>query len=231
MVNEVESILREIREQVRAEEEQRALITPTGNGLGPQANGHHVTGRAWDRLPPVFSKRRGTAARLELWIKAKMKSITRWFTWEQLNFNSAVHHALGETLEILKVQTDNLKRMRAELARKSEELETLSARFDSRINLQIAEIRTLTTRLDAQCREAAEAGAAMEQSQAEIRSRLAEVDARLTEILDQWRDEQRVCFDQLSLRTTEAVVREDRGRRAIEARLDKLEKTLSGRRK
>src|SRR5437588_12409443 len=108
MVNEVESILNEIRERVRADENQReaasALTIRNGHGLdsspspsaittGPESLARleaHLTttSRAWDRLPPVFSNRSGMAARLELWLKARLKSLSRWFTWEQINFNS-----------------------------------------------------------------------------------------------------------------------------------------------
>src|SRR6266567_7713477 len=131
MVNEVESILNEIRERVRTEENQReaAVAVATQNGkdsnpaISPAApaaateslarlEAHlTTTSRAWDRLPPLSSNRSGVAARLELWIKARLKSLSRWFTWEQVNFNSAVHHALAETLHALAVHQQELARI------------------------------------------------------------------------------------------------------------------------
>jgi len=40
------------------------------------------------------------------------------------------------------------------------------------------------------------------------------------------KEEQRVCFRELSLEASEAAILEDRGRRALELRLEKLEKSL-----
>src|SRR5260370_18847296 len=128
MVNEVENILNEIRQRVRVEEETSApdgLLAPhERTAIGEVSTNdvsHDVeslarlsahlttTARAWDQLPPIFSNRRGTSARLELWIKAKLKSLTRWFTWEQVNFNAAAHHALTETLTALATHEEQLK--------------------------------------------------------------------------------------------------------------------------
>jgi hypothetical protein len=53
--------------------------------------------RAWNRLPPLMSNRAGLAARVELWLKRQIKRATHWFTWEQVNFNSAAYHALRDT--------------------------------------------------------------------------------------------------------------------------------------
>src|SRR5207302_10464598 len=146
MVNEVESILNEIRERVRADENQReaasALTIRNGHGLdsspspstiatGPESLARleaHLTttSRAWDRLPPVFSNRSGMAARLELWIKARMKSLSRWFTWEQINFNSAAHHGLSDALEALRTHQEQLIKMQAELNQTREALRSES---------------------------------------------------------------------------------------------------------
>ena len=130
---EVENTLREIRERVLAESAQalpaEQLAAPT-NGAGaaggeaaqvPQANGRAsgealarlqanlaTTERAWPRLPPLVSYRRGLVARLELWVKRQIKRATHWFTWEQVNFNSAVHHALGDAREALAAHEQRL---------------------------------------------------------------------------------------------------------------------------
>ena len=73
-----------------------------------------TTARAWDRLPPLVSKRSGGLARLELWVKRRFKQATRWYSWEQINFNAAVHHALRDTLDALL----DLERQLAELRRR-----------------------------------------------------------------------------------------------------------------
>src|SRR5689334_9148745 len=103
---EVEDTLREIRERVLAAAETRAAgrahaaATVTGAHDGtalapaqafasdssePLARMHanlSTTGRAWSRLPPVLTYRRGALARLELWLKRLVKRAAHWFTWE-----------------------------------------------------------------------------------------------------------------------------------------------------
>ena len=119
---EVETVLREIRERVIAQPLARAIAgrangnqssqlialgetSPRSTEALARLNAHlTTTARAWDRLPPVFSNRTGTAGRIEVWIKARLKRFSRWFTWEQINFNAAVHHALGETLKTVTEQ-------------------------------------------------------------------------------------------------------------------------------
>jgi predicted nucleic acid-binding Zn-ribbon protein len=53
--------------------------------------------RAQDQLPPVTTYRSGLAAKIELWVKRRLKRTTNWFTFEQVNFNAAIAGAL-ETL-------------------------------------------------------------------------------------------------------------------------------------
>lgn len=135
---EVETVLREIRERVTSQP-----LAETSSGLSPVAingdqntemvslaettarsseaiarlNAHlTTTARAWDRLPPVFSNRSGTSSRIEVWIKARLKRFSRWFTWEQINFNAAVHHALIETLKALTEQDAVVARLRSQLS-------------------------------------------------------------------------------------------------------------------
>jgi hypothetical protein len=140
---EVEIVLREIRERVLSaphpEQTTSTVARPVnGNGAGnsPIIGGEGnetasealarigsyltTTGRAWDRLPPVFSDRHGAAARLELWLKSRFKSLTRWFTWEQVNFNAATHHALHHTLEALSDYQRALEISRAQIRAESE---------------------------------------------------------------------------------------------------------------
>ena len=170
MVNEVESILNEIRERVRSDYEQaNAPLTLVASAKDPQPapsrslNGMDelensealnrlsahltTTGRSWDRLPPLYSNRRGSAARLELWLKARLKSMSRWFTWEQVNFNSAVHHALAETLHALSAQRQDLAGMRAELHRDSEAWRGKLAHTDQELSGLRAAIESLTAEI------------------------------------------------------------------------------------
>lgn len=223
-MDEVETILSSIRDRVEAEERRRAnSFAPTsdnGDGLGPLAAGDtsgapeqteslarlsaHLTAtaRAWNRLPPVLSNRGGAAGRLELWIKSRLKSLSRWFTWEQVNFNAAVHHSLSETLELLSAQKQELIRLRAELGKKERELQELRVRLDA----QSTEMR-----------------ARRDNEESEIRARLSEIDLRLAELAHDLREEQRVCFRQLALEISETAVLEDRCRRNLESRLEQLE--------
>src|SRR5690242_4549801 len=106
-----------------------------------QANGFAslaVLARAWDRLPPVVSNRNGTLARLELWIKEKLRAAFRWFTWEQVNFNSATYQTLLEVVEALKTYEQSLQAYEQHLAAirnaldvEREELQQLSATVPS----------------------------------------------------------------------------------------------------
>ena len=289
MVNEVESILNEIRERVRTEEKEReaavAVATQNGNDSKPaisptapaiateslaRLEAHlTTTSRAWDRLPPLFSNRSGIAARFELWIKARMKSLSRWFTWEQINFNSAAHHGLSDALEALRVHEEHLIKMQEELnqtkeALRSESNQTREAlsqttealRAESRQTTEALRVEsrqtteTLQTELahttellreernqtnEALASELRQTAASLrtdlaqttEDLRASIDARGAETDARISELGDDLHEEQRVCFKQLSLEASEAAVREDRGRRALEARLEKLERLHS----
>ena len=289
MVNEVESILNEIRERVRTEEKEReaavAVATQNGNDSKPaisptapaiateslaRLEAHlTTTSRAWDRLPPLFSNRSGIAARFELWIKARMKSLSRWFTWEQINFNSAAHHGLSDALEALRVHEEHLIKMQEELnqtkeALRSESNQTREAlgqttealRAESRQTTEALRVEsrqtteTLQTELahttellreernqtnEALASELRQTAASLrtdlaqttEDLRASIDARGAETDARISELGDDLHEEQRVCFKQLSLEASEAAVLEDRGRRAIEARLEKLERLRS----
>lgn len=285
MVNEVESILHEIRERVRADEEQHpaaVAVTRTRQRDGAEdrvisseekpnfeesaalarLSAHlTTTGRAWDSLPPVFSNRSGAVARLELWIKARFKTLGRWFTWEQVNFNAAVHYALTDALEALRAQQQQLIAHEQQLitmrAQASAEAESWLARFEKtereiqalRVGLeaQAAELRRqatvqadnqsanleLQSANEARAREtnarladmATETGVRLSDLAKEMTARLSELTSELREYDERLREEQRVCFKQLSLEASEAAVLEDRGRRAIESRLEKLEKT------
>lgn len=55
-----------------------------------------ITERLRTNLPPVTSYRRGLVAKLELWVKGKIKRAMRWIVLDQVNFNSTVHQVLSE---------------------------------------------------------------------------------------------------------------------------------------
>lgn len=74
-----------------------------------------VAARARDRLPPVASDRRGWRARLEVWIKLRLRRATNWFTWEQVNFNSAVVDALRSAHALLAAQREREAELRERL--------------------------------------------------------------------------------------------------------------------
>lgn len=202
---EVENILREIRERVLSQERsgqdvaasaavRSAMANGTNGSSGQQGHSETVaaeslalinsylttTARAWDRLPPLVSNRSGLGARLELWLKRRLRAGTRWFTWEQVNFNAAVHYALRDMLPLLSTYEQELGRLRAQAEARQIELTAL----------RIQVVRELRER-----------------------------DEHL-------HDEQRVCFKQLALETTEAAVLEDRARRQNETLLQELSRRV-----
>ena len=258
---DVETILNQIRERVVSEENARTPRTAvsttalSSNGSAAGSNQDEalarlseqltVTGRAWNRLPPIFSNRRGTLARIELWFKNTCRPLTRWFTWEQVNFNRAVHDALGDVTKILMAEAQELAALRAQLSGEMRR-EFLTLRSD--LDAQAAELRAINSNHEARLKKTDETlsrisdmiGEFADQSRtghsqlaneisalaAALREEQAEeLNRRLAEL----KEEQRVCFRQLSLETSEAAVLEDRGRRALDARLDKLEKSLQTR--
>jgi hypothetical protein len=224
---DVETILREIRERVLSRERSgedvasaaRSELAKGTNGNGGQAGQNEMvapenlalinsylttTARAWDRLPPLVSNRSGLTARLELWLKRRLRAGTRWFTWEQVNFNAAVHHALRDVLQMLSAYEQELAKLRAETKARRIEFET--------------EVAALRAEIAAQRQATELAGAQV----AQLEARLTELVRELRERDERLRDEQRVCLKQLSLENTEAAVLEDRARRKAETQLEEL---------
>lgn len=161
---EVETVLREIRERVISQPLAQPSLPepPPGGANGNQRsqaraagetsalssaamarlNAHlTTTARAWDRLPPVFSNRSGTAARIEVWIKARLKRFSRWFTWEQVNFNAAAHHALLETLQALHEQEAAIVALRSELVQWHTKSEALRVEIQTQFRAEIEALR------------------------------------------------------------------------------------------
>jgi hypothetical protein len=112
---EVERVLLEIRQRLSVEagsdeegEREREELARIEACLG-------VAERARDRLPPVSSERRGWLGRLEVWTKRRLRRATHWFTWEQINFNSAVIDALRSAHALLAAQVGREAELRERL--------------------------------------------------------------------------------------------------------------------
>jgi len=217
---EVENILREIRERVYAEQEAAAAAHSAGDNCATTQQNRELdpagslprlesylttTARAWDRLPPLVSNRSGTTARIELWLKRYFKRATRWYAWEQINFNAAVHHALSDMVQLLSANQETIQNLREQLRVESENRRADSA--DQRL--------------------------AIDAESAAIESRAVVVDDHLAAIVNELRvttarlqEEQRVSYKQLALETSEAAVLEDRARRKTEALLEQLQRRV-----
>lgn len=240
---EVESILRDIRERVLSQQRSGhnavpSLRTTTGNhATGASESGPTgqmtrrgapqavvaeslalidsyltTTARAWDRLPPLVSNRSGAAARFELWVKQHLKRATRWYAWEQVNFNAAVHHALRDMLQVL--------------ATYERELGTLHAQADVANEQRRIEFATLRAEIAAQrAKIQAETGLA-NTHKGQVEARLTELLKELRERDEHLRDEQRVCFKQLALETSEAAMLEARARQKSKALLEELTRRI-----
>lgn len=274
MVDEdVESTLREIRERViktatLEAEVTRAVVSIAANVSMPARSESAnktpetmaridayltTTARAWDRLPPLVSNRGGGLARLELWVKRRFKQATRWYSWEQINFNAAVNHALHDTLDALLDMEQRIGQVRDEMSAKIEaqaqqlelgqtEIINLRAEIESQraaIESQRAAIESQRTAIESQRAALELQPAEMEiyrtRMEAEQRTRSQDVKAQLADLTQELRErdghrleEQRVCFKQLSLEMSEAQVLLDRARRDIESRLEKLESSKRG---
>lgn len=266
---EVENILAEIRDRVRSQDlpfdsdstkdnepAGHASLAPRPLDQAPHTSANEVvaridsyltvTSRAWDRLPPLVSNRSGSMARIELWVKRQIKRATHWFTWEQINFNAAAHHALRDTAEAINANQHARAAARAETEALGAETEALRAEIDA-LRSETGAQRTLLQETQAavqaqgvvskadfaQVRAQVTSRQADDESQRaaqrnEMEARLAAITREMRERIEQLQDEQRVCFKQLSLEATEASVLEDRARRHTEkvieefrARLDK----------
>jgi len=250
---DVEAILEQIRERVVSGEDAPVSTRQArANGSAAHSTVNEpltrasaqlaVTGRAWDRLPPVYSNRRGAPARLELWIKRTCKPLTRWFTWEQVNFNRAVNDALVDVIEILKIEAHELASLRTQLTSEMHrEFVTLRSEFEAaerarneleaRLNEANAALARLSEMLASLFEEARGGHTQLANKlnelvttlRAEQQAQDRALDHRLADLAAELREDQRVCFRQLSLEATESAVLEDRGRRELLARLEKLE--------
>jgi hypothetical protein len=249
---EVEETLREIRERVLATAPARVtehapVSTTTRNGGGvdspsPQSGDAtdalarmdanlSTTARAWSRLPPVLTYRRGALARFELWLKHLVKRAVHWFTWEQVNFNSAAHNALGDARAALDTHEHALAHLREELGGLREEFGRLRADVESgasRASEIEARVSSAESRFDSRLAEMQGALASgLDNLRGEQNARADELSNALRDRTDGLLEEQRVCFRQFSLEASELAVTQDRARRAVESRLEALEKKVA----
>ena len=229
---EVENVLREIRERVHAEQQVAARFRVNGDTTSEQEGGLepvdslprlesylNTTARAWDRLPPLVSNRSGTSARIELWLKRHFKRATRWYAWEQINFNAAVHHALADMGQILSANQKTIEMLRRVSENRQAEIEKLKKQLEEQQTLMAEQRQTIEA-------ESAAISTAVEAQAVTVDERLAAIVRELRETTTALREEERVCFKQLSLETSEAAVLEDRARRKTDALLEQLQRRI-----
>jgi hypothetical protein len=106
---EVEDILRDIRRRVfddNGVKDESSLQLAVERIQETDASDVRIntyletTDRLRRSLPPIRSDRRGLPAKIEIWIKARIERAMRWFVFDQVNFNSAVHQILRELREV-----------------------------------------------------------------------------------------------------------------------------------
>lgn len=185
-----------------------------------------TTARAWDRLPPLVSNRSGLGARLELWLKRRLRAGTRWFTWEQVNFNAAVNHALRDMLQVLAAYEQELGKLRVKMDAEADARRTEMEQHKTALTAQRAEIEALRLAIETQ-------RLGTDAQRIQVDARIAELVRELTELVRELRErderlqgEQRVSFKQLALETSEAAVLEDRARRQNETLLQELSRRV-----
>jgi hypothetical protein len=184
-----------------------------------------VLDRAWNRLPPLVSKRTGTSARFELWVKSKLKLALRWLTWEQINFNAATRQTFIELIEALAAYEQQMELRHNELTTMRDEFLREMTGQQSELNTQRSLLRSHQTDLNERF-EILESTVKDFQSQTarEAQSRFDDLVKEFRERDERLLDEQRVCFTQLRLELSESQVLQDRARREQDVRLAKLEK-------
>ena len=197
--------MRSIRERALEAAQQSdpslSLGDRTANPLARLQTSLTITQRTQDQLPPVTTYRSGLLARVELWIKRQLKRTTHWYTWEQVNFNSAVNSALNNTLAVLRTYEERLVSLQNDL----------DASLASKANLE--------SRLTA-----LESSLALIESQfaVALAEKIAELRIEHQKGIELLRSEQRACFKQVVLEISEAGIIADRTKRSIQLRLEEL---------
>jgi septal ring factor EnvC (AmiA/AmiB activator) len=131
----------------------------------------------------------------------------------------------------------NLRSVADEQARVLEDIAARDSRADAALE-RVNQIITSLTKLSGEhatleaehsklANQVIELAAQLREEDREIKSQQdQEINRRLSELAAALRDEQRVCFRQVSLEASESAVLEDRARRALWQRLDELEAAL-----
>ena len=227
---EVENTLREIRERVLASAPARAAEhaparAATQNGDAFEALARmdanlSTTARAWSRLPPLLTYRSGFAARLELWLKRLVKRAAHWFTWEQVNFNSAVHYALGDMRAALGDVRAALGETRAALAAEEQ------AHAHTREELR-EEMRAGRAAAEAERERVAELQARLAHAEARFDTGLAQLRQALGAAVERLAEEQRAAAAEAlsAQRTADAESRTEQSAQ-IEARAAELHEEI-----
>lgn len=276
---EVTRILAEIRDKVRANNNAGPNSLDTRSSQYPtqqltiesvETNGFAgltVLSRAWDRLPPLVTRRTGTMARLDLWLKSKLKGALRWITWEQVNFNAATHQTFIEVIDSLQQQKSYLGKLQDQMmsefqatrdkldiyqqehrheleTQRTEFLEAIRSRQDqverqhSAFTAQLASFNAFLSDLRARIDSVDEQSNSLKVIQLNHDEQFKGIEERFTQLITEFHqlvdearrrdeeqilNEQRVCYKQLSLQLSETQVLNDRARRELEMRIQKLE--------
>jgi hypothetical protein len=189
-----------------------------------------ITKRAGNRLPPLYTNRAGWLGRLELWFKQAFGRATRWYAWEQINFNAATMKALSEALHMLSLYETLIEELQSKLQELHSERSSTESRLleiDSRFrrieqDLQlIADHQRSTSAPESLAANASDATRddALRESINELR---AEQRARVEQLLD----DQRTIFKQFVLQIAEQTTATERVKRFTESRLDELAKQI-----
>lgn len=202
----VEDLMRSIRERAREGAAQQtdpslSLGDSTARPLARLQTSLTITGRTHDQLPPVTTYRGGLLARVELWIKRQLKRATHWYTWEQINFNSAVNSALNNTLDVLQAYEQRLTTLQNDL----------DASLASKANLEsrLTELESSLALIEGRF-------------EALLTEKITEIQVEHQKGIELLLNEQRICFKQLALEISEAGVIADRAKRSIQLRLEEL---------
>jgi hypothetical protein len=206
MGTKVDDLVRQIRTEASAQgagsPDKLATLGSANGDLDRLHAGVVSARRAQDQLPPVTTYRRGLVARLELWVKGKLKTATRWFTWEQANFNAATVTSLESTERLLAQLEAGLSDLRDSIhGRESTERDGSIAEIDARLAKLESSVQSLLT---------------------EIQTERSEQTRRIGFLVE----EQRVCFTQLALEISETAVVSDRAKRNLEMQLAELSRRL-----
>jgi len=206
MGTKVDDLVRRIRTEASAQgagaSDKSAAFSSVNGDLDRLHAGVVSARRAQNQLPPITTYRRGLVARLELWVKGKLKNATRWFTWEQANFNAATVTSLESIQRLLAQLEAGLSDLRSSIrGREFTENDGSTAEVDARLAKLESSVQSLLK---------------------EIESQRVEQTRRIDLLIE----EQRACFRQLALEISETAVVSDRAKRNVEMKVAELSRRL-----